>query len=80
MPPDARRGLRADHCQRRTAVARVRRVISHAAEITPDGVTVTEVWEARKQWERWFNASVRPHLLADAPEPTVTELHNALGR
>jgi heme-degrading monooxygenase HmoA len=44
--------------------------ISHAAEITPDGVTVTEVWETQEQWERWFNASVRPHLLADAPEPT----------
>ena len=54
--------------------------ISRAAEITTDGVTVTEVWETREQWERWFNASVRPHLPADAPEPTVTELHNALGR
>jgi hypothetical protein len=41
---------------------------------------VTEVWETREQWERWFNASVRPHLPAHAPEPTVTELHNALGR
>jgi len=50
------------------------------AEITPDGVTVTEVWMTREQWERWFSASVRPHLPADAPEPTVTELHNALGR
>ena len=56
------------------------RFISHAAEITTDGVTVTEIWETREQWERWFNASVRPHLPADAPEPTVTELHNALGR
>jgi hypothetical protein len=43
-------------------------------------VTVTEVWMTREQWERWFSASVRPHLPADAPEPTVTELHNALGR
>jgi heme-degrading monooxygenase HmoA len=48
--------------------------ISHAAEITPDGVTVTEVWETREQWQRWCNASVRPHGPADAPEPTVTEL------
>ena len=44
--------------------------ISRAAEITTDGVTVTEVWETREQWGRWINASVRPHLLADAPEPT----------
>ncbi len=54
--------------------------ISHAAEITPQGLTVTEVWETREQWERWFDASVRPSLPAGAPEPTVTELHNALGR
>ena len=54
--------------------------ISHVAEITADEVTVTEVWETREQWERWFNATVRPHLPADAPEPTVTELHNAFGR
>jgi heme-degrading monooxygenase HmoA len=54
--------------------------ISHAAEITPEGVTVTEVWETREQWECWFNASVKPHLPADAPEPTVTALHNALSR
>ncbi|HTP22411.1 MAG TPA: hypothetical protein VMJ65_22570 [Solirubrobacteraceae bacterium] len=53
-------------------------LISHAAEMTPDGVTVTEVWETREQWERWFNASVMPQL--PAGEPTVTELHNALGR
>jgi heme-degrading monooxygenase HmoA len=54
--------------------------ISHAAEITTDGVTVTEVWESREHWERWFNTAIRPHLPDDAPEPTVTELHNALGR
>jgi heme-degrading monooxygenase HmoA len=54
--------------------------VSHAAEITPDGVTVTEVWESREHWERWHTASVKPHLPADAPEPTITELHNALAR
>jgi heme-degrading monooxygenase HmoA len=53
--------------------------ISHAAEITPDGVTVTEVWKTRDHWERWHAASVKPHLPPDAPEPAVTELHNALG-
>jgi len=54
--------------------------ISHAAEVTPQGMTATEVWETREQWECWFDGSVRPHLPADSPEPTVTELHNALGR
>jgi heme-degrading monooxygenase HmoA len=53
--------------------------ISHAAQVTADGVTVTEVWETREQWQQWFDTSVRPHLPPGAPEPTVTELHNALG-
>jgi hypothetical protein len=51
--------------------------ISHAAEITPDGVTVTEVWETREQWERWFNASVSPHLPADAPAGLILMLRHA---
>lgn len=54
--------------------------ISHAATVTDDGVTVTEVWESREQWQQWFDSSVRPHLPPGAPEPTVTELHNALAR
>ena len=54
--------------------------ISHSADVSSDGVTVTEVWETREQWQRWFDTSVRPHLPPDAPEPTVTDLHNALGR
>ncbi len=54
--------------------------ISHAAEITPRGVTVTELWETREQWERWHTASVKPHLPHDAPEPIVTKLHKALPR
>lgn len=53
--------------------------ISHAAAVTADGLTVTEVWETREQWERWYTESVKPHLPADSPEPTVTELHNAIG-
>lgn len=26
--------------------------VSHAAEITPAGVTVTEVWDTREQWQQ----------------------------
>jgi heme-degrading monooxygenase HmoA len=54
--------------------------ISHTAEINPDGVIVTEVWETRELWERWQTASVKPHLPPDAPEPTITKLHYALTR
>jgi heme-degrading monooxygenase HmoA len=38
--------------------------IAHAAQVTPDGVTVTEVWETREQWQQWFDSSVRPRLPA----------------
>jgi heme-degrading monooxygenase HmoA len=54
--------------------------ISHSAVVSSDGTIVTEVWETREQWQRWFDTSVRPHLPPNAPEPTVTDLHNALGR
>ncbi len=54
--------------------------ISHAAQLSEDGVTVTEVWTTHEQWERWYTTSVKSHLPDDAPEPTVTELHNALAR
>lgn len=54
--------------------------ISHATELTPAGVTVTEVWDSREQWQQWYETAVRPHLPAHAQQPTVTELHNALGR
>ncbi len=54
--------------------------ISHAAQITAEGVTVTEVWDTREQWKHWYTTSVKPHLPNDAPEPTVTDLHNAIAR
>ena len=31
--------------------------ISHAAETTADGVTVTEIWETREHWERWHTVA-----------------------
>ncbi len=39
-------------------------------------MTVTEVWETREQWERWFNASV---TYRRRTRTGVTDLHNALG-
>jgi heme-degrading monooxygenase HmoA len=52
--------------------------IAHAAEATAEGMTVTEIWETREQWSAWFDASVRPHLPSDAPDPEVVELHDVL--
>lgn len=54
--------------------------ISHAAEVTPDGITVTELWDSREQWERWYAATVKPHLPPDLPGPAITDLHNTLSR
>ncbi|MBV9418097.1 MAG: antibiotic biosynthesis monooxygenase [Solirubrobacterales bacterium] len=54
--------------------------VSHVAHASSDGITVTEVWESREQWEQWYTTSVKPHLPPDAPPPVVSELHNALGR
>lgn len=54
--------------------------ISHAAQISRDGVTVTELWETREQWQQWFDTSVRPHLPPGTPEPTIVDVLNALGR
>jgi heme-degrading monooxygenase HmoA len=54
--------------------------ISHSADVSSDGITVTEVWETHEQWQQWFDRSVRPHLPLNTPEPTITDLHNALGR
>ena len=53
--------------------------ISHTAQVTEDGLMVTEVWESRQQWESWFTSFVQPHLPPELPPPTVTELHHALG-
>jgi hypothetical protein len=48
-------------------------LLSHVAQVSADGVTVTEVWETRDQW---YATPVMPHLSSDAPPPAVTELHN----
>lgn len=52
--------------------------ISHAAAVSPDGVTVTEVWEQRDDWQRFFDERVKPHLPPGLPAPTVAELHNVI--
>ena len=54
--------------------------ISHAAEVTANGTTVTEVWRTREQWEQFFDAAVKPNLPPDLPAAIVTEIHTAFGR
>jgi heme-degrading monooxygenase HmoA len=52
--------------------------ISHTASVSPEGVTVTETWEQRDDWQRFFDERVKPHLPPGLPAPTVAELHNVI--
>ncbi len=54
--------------------------ISHAGVVDADGVTVTELWETREQWQTYFDEHVKPHLPPDLPEPSFTELRAGFGR
>ena len=54
--------------------------ISHTAQLTGQGVTVTEVWETSEHWQRWYDANVKPHLPEGAPDPMLVDIHYALGR
>lgn len=54
--------------------------ISHAAVVDAEGLTVTEVWESREQWEDYYTTTVRPNLPPDTPQPTTTELRAGFGR
>jgi heme-degrading monooxygenase HmoA len=62
------------------ALRRADGFVAHTASVTPEGVTVTEVWESCDHWRRWFDAAVKPHLPPGAPDPVITELHNAVAR
>ena len=77
MPAEAYNAVMADVAE---PLRRSAGFISHAAQVSPDGVTVTELWETREQWQQWFDTLVRPHLPPGTPEPTVVEVHNAFGR
>jgi hypothetical protein len=54
--------------------------IAHAASADGDGVTVTELWHATDDWQRFFDAYVKPYAPDDLPPPTVVELRNAIAR
>jgi heme-degrading monooxygenase HmoA len=54
--------------------------ISHTATVSPDGVTVVEIWDARDDWQRFFDENIKEHLPPGLPAPTVAELRNVIGR
>jgi len=77
MPAEAYDGATVDVAE---PLRRSAGFISHAAQISRDGVTVTELWETREQRQQWFDTLVRPHLPPGTPEPTVVDVRNALSR
>jgi heme-degrading monooxygenase HmoA len=55
--------------------------IAHAAAADGDGVvTVTELWDDAGDWQRFFDAHVKPNVPRDLPPPAVVELRNAIVR
>jgi heme-degrading monooxygenase HmoA len=54
--------------------------IAHAAAADEDGVTVTELWDDAGDWERFFDAHVKPNIPPDLPPAVVVELRNAIVR
>jgi hypothetical protein len=54
--------------------------VAHAATADDDGVTVTELWDDTADWQRFFDAHVKPNLPAELPPPSVVELRNAIVR
>jgi heme-degrading monooxygenase HmoA len=54
--------------------------IAHAATVDPDGVTVTELWRSADDWQRFFDAHVKPSLPAELPPPAIVEARNTILR
>jgi heme-degrading monooxygenase HmoA len=54
--------------------------IAHAATADDDGVTVTELWADAVDWQRFFDAHVKPNVPAELPPPAVVELRNTIVR
>jgi hypothetical protein len=54
--------------------------VSHVAAVDPDGVTVTELWQAEGDWRQFFETYVEPNLPAEMPAPTIVELRNTILR
>jgi heme-degrading monooxygenase HmoA len=64
--------------QQAAPLREARGFIAHTAAVSPDGVTVTEIWEQRDDWQRFFEERVEPHLPPGLPAPAVAELHNVI--
>ena len=50
-------------------------LIYHVAYATPDGFTVSELWESREQHDRWFDEHVKPNVPGEIAVE-VMDVHN----
>ena len=51
--------------------------VMHVAYKTADGVGVSEVWESREQYDKWFNENVKPNVPFEIKQEVI-ELHNVV--
>lgn len=49
----------------------------HAGNVTKDGVTVTEVWATRENFNDWFSTSVQPNVKGIST-PEIIELRRTV--
>ncbi len=49
----------------------------HVAFESPEGFTVSEVWESREQHDEWFENHVRPNIPAEI-DVEALDIHNVV--
>jgi heme-degrading monooxygenase HmoA len=51
--------------------------VAHWSVVDDGGITVIEIWESKDQHDAWFDATVRPQLPPNTPEPEFWEIRNS---
>jgi heme-degrading monooxygenase HmoA len=51
--------------------------VSHYGVVEDDGITVIEIWDSVDQHDAWFDATARPKLPPNTPEPEFWEVRNS---
>jgi heme-degrading monooxygenase HmoA len=51
--------------------------IYHVAFETPEGFTVSEIWESKEQHDRWIDEHVRPNVPAEITVEEI-DIHNII--
>jgi heme-degrading monooxygenase HmoA len=51
--------------------------VAHYGVVEDDGITVIEIWDSKAQHDAWFDATVRPQLPPNTPEPEFWEIRSS---